>query len=76
MAIIDESTKIIDFQESNDIELLNEEELNKSYPQTNSLTDDLVKIYLREIGKMSVLKHDAELELARKVKKGSLKAHA
>ena len=34
------------------------------------LTDDLVKIYLREIGKVSVLKPDRELELARKVQSG------
>ena len=34
------------------------------------ITDDLVKIYLREIGKLNVLKPDKELELARKVQTG------
>lgn len=43
--------------------------------QTNTpLTDDLVKVYLREIGKVSVLNSRAELELARKVKSGDPKA--
>ena len=38
------------------------------------LTDDLVRMYLREIGKMPVLKQKMELELARKVHKGDSKA--
>lgn len=37
-------------------------------------TDDLVRIYLREIGKMSVLSPKAELDLSRKVKEGDIKA--
>lgn len=39
-----------------------------------SVTDDLVKIYLREIGKMSVLSQTKEITLAKKAKEGDLEA--
>lgn len=42
--------------------------------ESSPLTDDLVKIYLREIGKMSVLDIKKELELARKVQMGDIEA--
>ncbi len=38
------------------------------------LTDDLVKIYLREIGKLKVLDTRTEVDLARRVQKGDQKA--
>ncbi len=38
------------------------------------LTDDLVKIYLREIGKLKVLDQKKEVELARKTQKGDPQA--
>ena len=50
-----------------DFEIENELEA-KSEPVP--LTDDLVRIYLREIGKMNVLDTKTEVELARKVQKG------
>ena len=43
-------------------------------PQPAPLTDDLVRIYLREIGKMSVLDAAKELKLAREVQEGHHKA--
>ena len=48
------------------------EELEQSLPAP--LTDDLVKIYLREIGRISVLDTRSELELARKILSGDTKA--
>ena len=38
------------------------------------LTDDLVRIYLREIGKMDLLNTKAEIELAKKSQTGDIKA--
>ena len=43
-------------------------------PQPAPLTDDLVRIYFREIGKMSVLDAAKELKLAREVQEGHHKA--
>ena len=42
--------------------------------EVTPLTDDLVRIYLREIGKMSVLDIESEVELARKVQSGDIQA--
>ncbi len=42
--------------------------------EVTPLTDDLVRIYLREIGKMTVLDSPTELKLAREVQEGQLKA--
>ena len=58
----------IDFNTSNDFDL------EENTVSTTPLTDDLVKMYLREIGKMPVLKQKIELDLARKVLKGELSA--
>ena len=54
-------------------EELFEEEFEESNPKL-AITDDLVKIYLREIGKMSVLAPDKELALARKSQIGDIEA--
>jgi len=51
-------------------EVMEDEDLQTNTP----LTDDLVRVYLREIGKVSVLNSRAELELARKVKRGDTQA--
>ena len=63
--------------ETETIEVTNIEELDKYFEEAETeaknltpLTDDLVKIYLREIGKMTVLHPDAELKLARKIQTG------
>lgn len=50
-----------------------EEELEESI-QHSPITDDLVKIYLREIGKMSVLAPEEELTIARKSQCGDITA--
>ncbi len=47
-----------------------ENEVNTEAP----LTDDLVRVYLREIGKVTVLGIEAEVDLARKVQKGDLQS--
>ena len=71
---MDQNNNSFDIQDTGfsiEAEDLLEEETNlKNTP----LTDDLVKIYLREIGKMSVLNQKKELELARKVQIGDSKA--
>ena len=52
-----------------------ENEIEERNSQVKSfLTDDLVRMYLREIGKMTVLNPKKELELARKVKKGDVQS--
>lgn len=50
-----------------------EKALDKSYEES-PITDDLVKIYLKEIGKMSVLAPHKELDLARRSQRGELEA--
>ena len=61
----DELTKDAFFEEEMELEAGNAASL---------VTDDLVKIYLREIGKMSVLGTEEELDLARKSLCGDIKA--
>ena len=63
---IKESDNFIDI---NSIEMEEEQAV-----QVAPLTDDLVRIYLREIGKMSVLDSISELKLAREVQEGLQKA--
>ena len=41
---------------------------------TNPATDDLVRMYLREIGKMTLLDPQTEIGFARKAQDGDLKA--
>ena len=50
-----------------------EKALEETYA-ASPITDDLVKIYLREIGRMSVLTPDEELNLARKSQCGDITA--
>lgn len=49
-------------------------DIEEEQTQPAPLTDDLVRIYLREIGKMSVLDAAKELKLAREVQEGHQKA--
>jgi len=69
-------TNILEIDEAaikeTDIEVFEdiEEEKNTEAP----LTDDLVRVYLREIGKMHVLDISTEVDLARRVQKGDIKA--
>ncbi len=57
-----------------DIDVSDSFEAEEAPKTATPLTDDLVRMYLREIGKMPVLKQKIELELARKVQKGDSKA--
>lgn len=59
-----------DFQD-NDLDNFTE---GKNSSQNIPLTDDLVRVYLREIGKVSVLAQKAEIDIARKALKGDLAA--
>lgn len=59
---------------NNELSLDSEIEFDDKSKTSIPLTDDLVKIYLREIGRLSVLSTKAELALARKVKAGDIKA--
>ena len=67
------NTLTIDISESDTDKLLNyyDEEI-ASMPEP--ATDDLVRMYLREIGKMKVLNPKDEIELARKVQQGDFLA--
>ncbi len=66
--------EIIEVDELTEDALFEEEvELQANYA-ASPITDDLVKIYLREIGKMSVLGTEEELNLARKSQCGDIKA--
>lgn len=58
---------------NNDLDLTAENEVNDEIEAT-PLTDDLVRVYLREIGRMSVLDSKTEIELAKKVQKGDEEA--
>ncbi|MBI3591392.1 MAG: sigma-70 family RNA polymerase sigma factor [Candidatus Melainabacteria bacterium] len=71
---IDQKNNSFDIQ-NNEFSIESEDLLEEETKLQNTpLTDDLVKVYLREIGKMSVLNQKKELELARKVKQGDPKA--
>lgn len=75
--IIDATLPNGDFDEPNIDELTDEEEpdeatLNGQY--LDDVSDDSVRLYLREIGKIPLLSADEELELAQRVKEGDAKA--
>lgn len=79
--IVDETLNapapISDFEEPNVAELEDEEEmdeetLNGQY--LDDVSDDSVRLYLREIGKIPLLSAEEELELALKVKDGDKRA--
>ena len=76
MAMIEEPIKVkINFSDEDienlDIDIANILEEDKS---KNCITDDLVRMYLREIGKVSILCQAKEIQLAKKAHEGSLKA--
>jgi len=67
--------EIIEVNMLTEEELFNEEEKELEQNNQNSaITDDLVKIYLREIGKMSVLNSEKEIALAKRSQKGDIEA--
>lgn len=75
--IVDATLPSGDFDEPNIDELTDEEEpdeatLNGQY--LDDVSDDSVRLYLREIGKIPLLSADEELELAQRVKEGDIKA--
>lgn len=75
--IVDATLPNGDFDEPNIDELTDEEEpdeatLNGQY--LDDVSDDSVRLYLREIGKIPLLSADEELELAQRVKEGDTKA--
>ena len=66
-----------EFIENSDLDVYRdfdtEEDENENLRST-SITEDLVKIYLREIGKMCVLSTEREIELAKKSQSGDIEA--
>ena len=69
------ATEEQDFDESDfEDEELSDEELEITVENVDSFADDSVRLYLREIGKIPLLSVEEELELARKVKEGDMKA--
>ena len=66
-----------DLEEPNLADLAEEEELDEAALNSQYLddvSDDSVRLYLREIGKIPLLTGDEELELAQKVKEGDKRA--
>ena len=66
-----------DLEEPNLADLAEEEELDEAALNNQYLddvSDDSVRLYLREIGKIPLLTGDEELELAQKVKEGDKRA--
>lgn len=75
--VVDATLPTGDFDEPNIDDLVDEEEpdeatLNGQY--LDDVSDDSVRLYLREIGKIPLLKPEEELELAQKVKDGDKRA--
>lgn len=66
--------EIIEIDTLTEEELFDEEEKEIEEKNQSVVTDDLVKIYLREIGKMSVLETKEELDLARRSQNGDIEA--
>ncbi len=77
--ILNVNDPALDFDEPAKDELESEEELSDedlaiTEENVDSFADDSVRLYLREIGKIPLLKPDEEVELAKKVAKGDKKA--
>lgn len=74
----DETTSIADVEEPAIDELVDEEELGEEELNNNQyfddISDDSVRLYLREIGKIPLLTSEEELALAQKVVAGDKKA--
>lgn len=77
-----DSLSLSDVDEPEIDELEDEEEFDDNFDQNDSdrylddTSDDSVRLYLREIGKIPLLKSDEEFELAQRVLKGDQKAKA
>ncbi len=76
--IIQEDNDLLGFEEPAPDELIAEEEdtdaLEEQANFSDDISDDSVRLYLREIGKIPLLKPDEELALAQRVVKGEKKA--
>lgn len=77
MSIVEEPAKVkINFLdegiENLDIEVV--EDILNEEKRKNYITDDLVRMYLREIGKVSILSQVKEVRLAKKAQEGDLRA--
>lgn len=51
-----------------------QEDIAESTVELSDLADDSVRMYLREIGKIPLINHEREVELAKKIEKGDKKA--
>ena len=71
---IDKEIIEIEVDKLTEEQLFDEEEKELEENNQSVITDDLVKMYLREIGKMSVLDSESEISLARRSQKGDIEA--
>ncbi len=76
VSLDDAADQIADFDEPDTDELEETEDWQEDSPQTffDDVSDDSVRLYLREIGKIPLLNAEEELELAQKVVAGDKRA--
>ncbi len=72
--IEDIEADLLDDDDTEDISLPKEYDIDASYADTKSFIDDPVKVYLKDIGKVQLLSSEEEIELAIRISDGDKRA--
>lgn len=72
--VLDEEPKVDELKEVDEEEWVDDDETVQDASYLDDISDDSVRLYLREIGKIPLLKPDEELALAQKVVAGDKRA--